>query len=216
MPRLALVLSIVLGAVLGGACGDDGMATVDAPPDPCMPEMQFTGDVVDWDSSETAFMGVAASNFVLRSDPTKNTLSAPNGRFILCIPPEDGFVDITPDPGRGYIGGQVVVKRATIQAGARQSYRSFTMTRSADFGFSATKAHVYVHVDTPAGKKVATTAAASVKKHWDGTTWADGDAGTDVYLGNIDATGMTNLSVGGSSVGMIPLVAGQFTYITVR
>ena len=75
MKRLALVLLIT-------ACGDDGMATVDAPPDPCMPNMQFTGEYVDWDSTLTTFKGINGAKFTLASDATKTTMTAPNGSSV--------------------------------------------------------------------------------------------------------------------------------------
>ena len=89
------------------------------------------------------------------------------------------------------------------------------MTRAADFGFSATMAQVYVHVD--GGPKAVTIGAtAGVTKHFDGTTWVDGNTGTDVYLGNIPVQATTTLTVGGTAAGTIPLTAGQFTFVTVR
>lgn len=207
---------LLLGALLLAACGDDGMATVDAPPDPCMPEMQFTGEYVDWDSTEASFKGIFGAHFTLEGDATKTTMTAPNGRFILCVPAEDGLVDVETMAGSDYVGGTVVVNKMVVQSGAMLSYRSFTTTRAADFGFDAGKAQVYVHVH--GGSRTVTTAAApGVKKAFDGTTWADGNSGTDIYLGNIAGTSTTlNVSGGGATgAGTIPLAAGEFTYVTI-
>jgi len=216
MKYFALLLVLASAA----ACGDDGGtpadASVDTPPDPCAPEMTMTGEYVDWDSTESAFHGIFGASFVHRGDPSKMATTAPNGRFLMCIPAEDGFVDVTPMASSDYtIAGTVIVDKAVIQSGAMQSYRNFTTTRAADFGFSASMAHVYVHVATTA-KAVTLGATAGVTKHFENGTWVDGNTGTDVYLGNVDPQAMTTLTVGGTSAGMIPLAAGKFTYVTVR
>ena len=213
------VLALVLTAC--SACGDDGPndASVDTIPDPCAPEMTFTGEYVDWDSSGTAFMGIFGATFTHRTVTTKTSMTAPNGRFMMCIPAMDAFVDVTPMAGSNYIAGAVVVNRAVVSSGAVLSYRSFTSTRAQAFGFLPALAHVYVHVDGPA-RTIGTAAPAQVKKTFTGTTWVDGDMGSDVYLGNIDPTsGTTLLTVTGGAAtgaGSIPLTAGTFTYVTVK
>lgn len=203
--------------VLLAACGDDGgMATVDAPPDPCMPEMQFTGEYVDWDSTLTSFKGIFGAKFTLASDATKTTMTAPNGRFILCVPAADGLATVEPMAGSNYIAGTVKIDKTVIQSGAMLSYRSFTTTRAADFGFDATKASVFVHVHN-GSRTVTTTDAPTVKQHFDGTAWSDGNTGSDIYLGGISGT-MTSLSVsGGGATGAssIPITPGQITYLTI-
>jgi hypothetical protein len=202
--------------VVVAACGDDGMSTVDAPPDPCMPEMQVTGEYVDWDSTESTFKGIFGAQFTLRGDATKTASTAPNGRFILCVPAADGLIDITPVAGSDYVAGTLIVNKAVVQSGAMLSLRSFKSTRAADFSFSATQAHVFVHVD--GGARTASTAAsAAVQKHFDNGTWADGNTGTDIYLGNVDPQAMTALDVPNSAkgAGSIPLTAGSFTYVNV-
>ncbi len=218
MKRLASLMFGLAALAACNACGDDGGAdaSIDGPPDNCAPEMTMTGEYVDWDSTETAFHGIFGATFVLRADTTRMATTAPNGRFLFpCIPAADGFVDITPMTGSDYVAGTIVVNKATIQSGAMQSYRSFTATRAAEFGFSAAMAHVYVHVEGGA-KAVTIAGTAGVTKHFDGGAWVDGNTGTDVYLGNIAPAASTTLSVGGASAGSIPLAAGQFTYVTVR
>lgn len=212
-------LALLLVLAMGSACGDDGDtptdASIDTPPDMCAPDMTLTGEYVDWDSTEAAFRGIFGAELVHRGDPSKMKTTPPNGRLDFCIPAEDGFVDITPMMDSDYIAGTVVVNKATTQSGAVQSYRSFTTTRAADFGFSAAMAHVYVHVAGGA-KEVTLGAAAGVTKHFDGTTWVDGNTGTDVYFGNVDPQATTTVSVDGNDAGTIPLAAGKFTYLTVR
>jgi hypothetical protein len=207
----------LLAATLLGACGDDGGsdAGVDGPPDPCAPLMTFTGEYVAWDSG-ASFMGINVAEFTLRSDPSKTDTTAPNGRFEMCIPPADGFVDITPPAGSNIVGGSVVVEKGVLQFLPVQSYRSFTPTRAAEYGFSPTQAHVFVHIGG-GSRTVASSVAAGVSKTFDGTAWTDGDTGTDLYLGNLDPQATTKLTItGGGVIGgtTIPLTAGQFTYVT--
>ena len=202
--------------VLLAACGDDGMATVDAPPDPCMPDMQFTGEFIDWDSTESAFKGVFGAKFTLQADAAKMTMTAPNGRWILCAPAADGLATVDTASTSGYVGGTVKIDKTVIQSGSQLSYRSFTATRAADFGFDATKAHVFVHVDNGA-RTVTTSDAPAVKKHFDGSAWVDGNTGTDIYLGNISGTTTSVQVSGGGATGAssIPLEAGKITYLTI-
>jgi hypothetical protein len=217
----SLVRAGLLAFLVGcAACGDDGHtiadAMVDAIPDPCAPQMTFTGEYVDWDSTPATFLGVFGATFTHRADPTKTDTTNPNGRFDLCIPAADGFVDVTHMTGSAYVGGTVVVNRAVIQSGAMQSYRSFTATRAADFAFDSAKAHVFVHVaGTP--RAVSLAAGHAPAQAFDGATWSAGATGSAVYFPNVDVQATTTLSVAGGALGTgpIPLTAGAFTYVTV-
>jgi hypothetical protein len=206
-----------LAFVVFAACGHDGGTTVDAPPDPCMPDMQVTGEYIDWDSTEAAFHGIFGAQFALRGDATRTASTAPNGRFILCVPAADGLIDITPMAGSDYVPGTLVVNKAVVQSGAMLSLRSFkATTRGLDFGYQATQAQVFVHVDG-GSRSASTTAPPTVMKHFDNGTWVDGASGTDIYLGGITPTAMTALDVPNSAkgAGSIPLAAGSFTYVNV-
>jgi hypothetical protein len=200
------------------ACGNDGNAdaAIDGPPDPCAPKMSFTGELITWDSSSTMFMGIPGATFRHRTDTAVSDSTAPNGRFDeMCIPPEDGFVDVTPANGSDYIGGAVVIEKDVYSLLPPLTFRSFTQARGADFGFDAQLAHVYVRV-VGGARSVASSASAGVQQHYDGSTWTSGNTGTEIYLGNI-ALGTTTLTVtGGSAIGAgpIPLTAGQLTFVT--
>lgn len=176
--------------------------------------MTFTGEYIDWDSTDAAFMGVPAATF---SSGATTAKSAPNGRFSLCIPAADGTVDIEPAAISYRFGGTAVVKRVVIGLQPTQSYRSLTMTRANDLGISPTKAHVFIHVDGGA-RTVSTSIAAGMQKVFDGASWVDGNSGEDIFLGNIEAQPNTTLTVTGGDAlggGVIPLASGQFTYVTV-
>jgi hypothetical protein len=177
--------------------------------------MRVTGEYVDWDSTDVIFRGIFGAQFTLRGDASVTTSTAPNGRFILCVPAADGIIDIAP-MGSEYVAGSLVVNKAVIQSGAMLSLRSFKTSRAVDFGFTDTQAHVYVHVD--GGSRTATTTASTgVRKTFDGAMWVDGNTGADIYLGNVEPQAMTTLTVPNTSkgAGSIPLTAGAFTYVNV-
>ena len=215
-PLSPFVLVLVLAAC--SACGDDDGSTADAaPPDPCAPQMTFTGEYVDWDSGGSiGFMGIAFANVTLRSDPTFTDVTAPNGRFEICIPAADGLADVIPMNGSTYPSGVIVVNRAVLSSLPTQSYRAFTSTRAADYGFSASLAHVFVHI-VGGSRTVTPAAGAEVMQHNDGVNWTVGNTGTDLYFGNIPVSAQTTLNVEGGRVTgptTIPLSAGAFTYVT--
>ncbi|MBA3537992.1 MAG: hypothetical protein H0T79_00035 [Deltaproteobacteria bacterium] len=223
------------------ACSDDGGTTGprDAPLVPvdidngsCGDQLRFTGELVDWDSSEASFCGVFEALFQVQGDGNMDT-TAPNGRFDLCIPRSQAVtrIDVTPSttasqctqPSSTYtLPVLAVANRDVILAGAMFSARAFTTDRQASFftavgaAFDPTKAQVLVHVaGTP--RAVSLEAAhAAAQAH--ATTWAPGDTGLDVAFPNVDVgTGTTNLAVAGGAVGTgaIPLVAGTLTVVTV-
>lgn len=209
MKRLALcVLALA-------ACSDDAPVTPDAPPDPCAPEMQVTGEYVDWDSTDGNFKGVPGAKFTLRSDTTKSASTAPNGRFIMpCIAPADGVIDVVPMAGSGYVPGIVVVNKAVIQTGAMLSYRAFTTTRGADFGFDATKGGVFVNISgTP---RAVSVAGAGGPHAFDGSTWSQGATGKQVYFPTV-APGTASVTMSGTAIGTgsVEVTAGAITYVTI-
>ena len=216
LTRPSALLVVLLAAC--SACGDDGGTSADAaPPDPCAPLMTLKGEYVDWDSGGTGgFLGIFGATYVVRSDASISKITPPNGRLEACIPAADGFIDITPASGSGYVAGTIVVNRAAFLAQPEQSYRSFKDTRAADFGFSPSLAHVYVHV--VGGSRTVTTAATpGTMQVLTGGTWAPGNTGTDIYLGNIPVSAQTMLTVTGGKVTgptTIPLSTGAFTYVT--
>jgi hypothetical protein len=211
MKRLALCVLVL------AACSDDAPAIPDAPPDPCAPEMEVTGEYVDWDSTEAAFKGVMGAKFTLQSDATKTASTAPNGRFIMpCMAPQDGVIDVVPVAGSNYVPGLVIVDKAVIQTGAMLSYRSFTQTRGADFGFDAAKAGVFVNVEGT--QRAVTVAGAGSPFAFDGSTWAAGNTGKNVYFPGVapGITGMAMVSMSGTNVGTgnVEVAAGKITYVT--
>ena len=230
MRRLACVLLIT-------ACGDDGGSGVDATPvididnGQCGTMLRFTGEFVDWDSTEGSFCGVNGAKFEANS---MMSTTAPNGRFDLCVPKDAATnVTVTPaaspsgctsQPGTYTMPMIAVASPATIQAGGFFSARAFTMQRQATLfttvgaAFDATKAQVIVHVDG-AQRGVALLATHATTQAFNGTTWGPGEMGRDVFFPNVDvAGGSTMLTVVGGAIGtgLIPLQAGKLTMVAVR
>jgi hypothetical protein len=231
MKRFAILL------VLAAACGDDGNTPKDAPSDtgitgdgPCAGDLEFTGEYVDWDSKEADFCGVFNAKFAVHSDPTRMAKTAPNGRFILCMAnAATTQVDITPPassqcagPTRSYtIPGIAIANRDVIASGKLFSAREISMERLtpfyAQFGltYDPAKAGVFVHVEGSA-HPVAITGTHDTTLAYDGTTWAAGIMGEDVFFPNVTIGGGTTMVTAGGATGedTVPIAAGTITYVT--
>lgn len=210
---------------LAGACGGSSGTPDGPPPDTTggCNGMRFTGELIDWDS-DRSFCGIHNAVFKVagRAD---QSVTAPNGRFDLCIPSQaQVLVDVVPPNGmsectspRGSYGWPViaVASKAVIDADAQWSGRAFIDGRVVA---DPAKAQVHVHVRGTA-RAVSIGATYAVSEAVADTTWAIGDTGHEVFFRDVDvpAGGMTMLTVAGGAVGagMIPLVAGKITSITV-
>src|SRR5688572_20016604 len=228
MRCVLLVLSIT-ACSSGGGDAVDATPVIDIDNGSCGDQLNFTGELVDWDSSTASFCGV--NNAQLDGGGAMDN-TAPNGRFEMCIP-RSGVtnVTITPpatpsgctgQPGTYAIPAIGVANSATILAGGFWSGRIFTSARQATLAtgvtFDPAKAHVIVHVDG-AARGVAIAATHATAQAYSGTAWAAGESGKDVYFPNVDVppNGSTALSVVGVAIGTgsIPLQAGKLTMVTV-
>ena len=96
------IAAVALGLGLG-ACGDSGVKPKDASPDTpvdmapgmCGADVFFTGEIVDWDSTDAKFCGVFGAKWTVRGDVTRTSTTAPNGRFQLCLPPQSHHTCLT-------------------------------------------------------------------------------------------------------------------------
>jgi hypothetical protein len=203
-------------------------AAIDAAPGTCPGTDQFfTGEMVDWASTDTAFHGVFNALWQVHGDPTRSKTTNPNGRFELCINAAAGpvRVDITPASTDTYLPGIAIAHADAITAGVLWSTRSFRVaagtTFLAGFGvtFDPTKAQVFVHVDgTPRAVSISSTHATALAYTKATSSWAPSDTGYYVYFPNVDPTAGTDTIVvtgGAIGVGAIPLVAGTFSYASV-
>jgi hypothetical protein len=235
------LLPLLLAA---SACSDDGSMPIDAasdaadaPPDVdngmCGDQVRFTGEYVDWDT-QTSFCGIFDATIAVANGGASDT-TAPNGRFDLCIPDAPttrldvtqptAASECTQTPSTYTIPTLFIADRAVIEAGAMFSGRAFTLARQDTFfagdvpAFDATKAQVFVHIDG-AARTLSLDASRDPAQTVTGTTWAQGDSGTDVFFPNVDVGGGTTVlsATGGTTIGAgsIPLVAGTITNITLR
>jgi len=216
----------LLLALAVAACGDDGGKKVDAAITDGQPLM-FTGEYVDWDSTDTGFFcGIFQATFAVHGDATRTNLTNPNGRFTLELAPaQTTQIEITPptaqsecsQPKSTYnVPGIMIADASVIAGGQMISARSFTVDKAPSVGYDSSKAQVLVHVDgTP--RAVAITGTHQPAEAFDGTTWAAGDTGVNVYFPNLDpAAGTTTISTTGTALGTgtVPVAAGTFTYVT--
>ena len=216
--RIALVVLAVTAS-----CGDHNTA-VDAPG----ADVLFTGELVDWDSTDTGFFcGIFGAHLQVHGDPTRTNTTNPNGRFMVMIAAAATTqIDVTPPtaasqctapPSTYNVPGILVANKAVIDSGAIISARSFDVDRAPMFGYDAAKAQVLVHVDGMR-RAPSITGTHDATQAFDGTAWAMGTSGVNVYFPNVDPTGgTTTISVQGGAVGTgpVPIAAGTFTYVTV-
>jgi hypothetical protein len=218
---------LVVSAVLAACNGSK--PTVDAA------DITFTGEVVDWDSTDASFCGVLGYTLTVHGDPSRTKMvTAPNGRFILPIaggapttrvdltPPTTPSGCLTGSPTYA-IPGILIANATEISMNTTFSARMLSMPRVTSFyssfggSFDSTKAQVFVHVEgTP--RAVSITGNTAAAQAFSGTAWAAGSTGVDVFFPNVDASGgTTTVSLTGNAVGTgsVPIVAGTFTYVTV-
>ena len=195
---------------------------------PCGADTFFTGEYIDWDSTAATFCGIYKATWQVHGDPTRQSVTPPNGRFQLCVPPGAvTSVDIIPPTvasgcvtGSYAAPGIAVVDPVAIARGAVFSARAYTTTRRTTFFtaaglvYDATKAQIVVHLATAA--TVSSTAAHDAAQAWSGTAWSTSANGLDVFLPNmtIPAGGTTSVSVAGGRTVTVPVAADTITYVT--
>ncbi len=230
--------AVALGLALG-ACSDGGAKPKDASPDTpvdmapgtCGANTFFTGEIIDWDSTDAKFCGVFNSKLMARGLTAPADSSNPNGRFELCVPHQaQALVDVAHGTNTSQCPGVtgsypvraiLVAEQAVIDANGLFSARAMTQGRQdvmfTQIGqaYSATQAQLVVHVDgTPRAVSISANHAAT--QRFDGTAWAAGDTGSDVFFPNVDP-GSVQVTVMGGAVGTttLTLESGAFTYLTV-
>jgi hypothetical protein len=184
------------------ACSDGTSKKPDAAP------VLFTGEYVDWDSTDTMFCGIFGAAFSARGQ-TATDSSNPNGRFMLNLVPP-AVVDITP-PTAGSecltgmptysMPGIIIADPAVIASGQLISARAFTTMRQSTLGVTLdpAKGHVFVHVDGSATASISGTSD---------TPQMVGSGNT--FFPNVPA-GTTDVTTAGT----VPVEAGKITYVTI-
>ena len=237
---LALGLGLGLGLSLGPGCGG-GNGTPDAapdmPPSMCGAEATLSGEMIDWDSTQTAFCGVAGAVWTVRGDASRTKTTPPNGRLAICLAHQTQTVlDVTPPSGGSQCPGLfgmpmntyplaavAILPDAVLSAGATFSVRAMVQSRMASMAtqigtpFDSGAGQLYVHVDG-AARQVSISAAHAATQRFDGAHWAAGDIGGDVFFPNVAiGAGPVAVSVAGGAIGTgsFTLEAGKMTYLTV-
>ncbi|HEX3475538.1 MAG TPA: hypothetical protein VHT91_10980 [Kofleriaceae bacterium] len=224
---------------LGGCGGGGGNATPqdaapDTPPGMCGAEATLSGEMIDWDSTEAAFCGVAGAVWTVRGDASRKETTPPNGRLAMCLAHQAQTVlDVTPSgasqcPGLSGmamntypLAAVAILPDAVLAAGATFSVRAMVQSRMASMAtqigvpFDPAAGQLYVHVDGPA-HAVLISADHAAPQSFDGTHWVAGDTGSDVFFPNV-AVGAVTVSVVGGAIGTgsFTLEAGKMTYLTV-
>lgn len=215
-----LLLCLLLLSCSGGM-SNDAMVPVDIDNGTCGDLVRFTGEYVDWDSS-AEFCGIFGAKFQARDGGAMGS-TAPNGRFDLCIPDQAiTLLDITPPsqpsscssmPGSYSMPGIAVASKNVIFAGGFWAGRAFAVGRQAT---DPTKAQVIVHVNgTP--RPVSIGASHGPTQAMDGTKWAPGNSGQEVFFPDVDPSGGQTTIMADRAIvpASIPLVAGVMTNVSI-
>lgn len=223
---------ILLAACGGGSSQPDAKldkdAAIDAPADasPCGNDTFFTGELIDWDSTDSAFLGVNAARVSVQGMPAISTTTPPNGRLELCVPTVP-LLRFDVDAPAGYLDGTAYVEREALGGGRAISLRSITTTRAASFyterglTFDPARAHVLVFL---AGDRTTLTldrphdAAQNANDDAAAGTfiWADGAGGRYVLFPNVDVAQPTGVLTGDTSgPHTIAVTAGQLSLVAI-
>jgi len=223
---------LLLAACGGGSSQPDANvrdkdAAIDAPADasPCGSDTFFTGELIDWDSTDSAFLGVNAARVSVQGMPAISTTTPPNGRLELCVPTVP-LLRFDVDAPAGYLDGTAYVEREALGGGLAISLRSITTTRTASFyterglTFDPARAHVLVFL---AGDRSTLTldrphdAAQTANDDVPGTfTWAAGAGGRYVLFPNVSVAQATGIITGDTSgPHTIALAAGQLSLVAI-
>lgn len=211
----------------------DAPAEVDAYAGPCgIRGYLFTGTFVDWDATAAAPCPIAGATWTIHSDPRSVTTDA-TGSFSICLATFDPLLDVAPpaapsscatSPGTYTLPGIALATPAVVEAGGAFVARAMTSARVTSFftqigsSFDATKGDLLVHVDG-SPRAVSISSPHDAVQAFDGSSWAPGDTGGDVFFPNIDLTGAdttdVELSGGAQGTGAVPLAPGTITYMAV-
>jgi hypothetical protein len=208
-------------------------AKVDAPADASAcpaGQVLFTGEYVDWDSTNANFCGIFMATLAQDSDMANSDTTPPNGRFKLCVPGTARTqIDITnpsaasqcTSPMASYsttMPGIAIADPAVITTGQLISYRDFTTTVAAGLNLMAGSAQLYVHVDGTAST-ISLSEPATSEMYFDGSAWTTTMPATIVaeFFTNLDPTpgSVTVTMTGATGNGSVPIAAGTVSYITV-
>jgi hypothetical protein len=227
-----VLAAIALAATACGACSDDAPSTDARPSDApladartdaanpaCTGLEEFTGELIDADSSPSSFLGVVDAVFTLRGEPGCTSTTAPNGRFIMTLPAADATVDV--DAPAPYLDGQVVLPFATAMVTDDYSFRALSEDRAVELNLSLGQNYdiargmlmVYQVLDHDS---FTLTGAEQPIGTEDGADWVPGNDARYILFTNVDpgtqtlTPGAPGATIGG---GDYEIVAGEITWV---
>lgn len=184
----------------------------------------LTGELIDWDSTTSAFMGIPGATVSLEGGATGDP-TPPNGRWGLCAS-GDPIRLVIDTPGTyvdalGYLEGG-------SGGGRPLSLRSFTAARAETFyserglGYDPALAHVLVffsvdRFELGLDRAHAAPQAANDDDGDGAFTWSAGPVGSYVLFPNVSVAQPTGTLTGDpSGPHTIPLVAGKLTIAVIQ
>lgn len=226
------------------ACGDNlkgpaeagpADAPIDQPPadeGPCG-AMRFLGaELLDWDSSGSAFMGVNGATFTQRGG-TATTTTPPNGRVEMCLGSTTSFIFDIDVASASYLDAiayfdlEAVVGSAPADKHIR--FRDLTAARAASFyterslTYDNTKAHVLVYLagdvsNISLDRAHGVPQLGAYDASTDSIAWTTGVQGANaakyVLFPNVDASSLTGVIEGDlDGDHSIPLEANKLTLV---
>jgi hypothetical protein len=192
--------------------------------DLCPGRVTFTGEYVDWDSTEADFHGIADALVAEVGDPANTTTTAPNGRSVLCLPEADADGDVT-FRHAAYLPLTFAVSASAALAGPYTA-RGLTPVRADalfadELGVARDGAAAQVAIDLraqPGGASIAGATVALSAPHAGAFTPRAGEPGF-FFFANVDPTGgVTAITItppaGTSCVGraQASLIPGEVTH----
>jgi hypothetical protein len=235
--------SLALLALLA-ACGDnlkgptDGAPAdqaIDMPPaddGPCGTNRFIGAELLDWDSSASAFMGVNAATFTQRGGTATDT-TPPNGRVEMCVATTTSYVFDVDVASATYLDAIAYFDLETIVSSQYSNgyvrFRGLTTARATSFYterslvFDATKAHVLVYLagdvsNISLDRAHGLPQLGMYNTSTDAITWSAGVVGANtsryVLFPNVDAASPTGV-IEGDLQGdhSVPLEAGKLTLV---
>lgn len=219
----------------GGSDGKSADAAVDVAPGVCGADAEVIGAVVDWDSTDASFCGVNGATLHVSGGTAQSSATPPNGRITMCIPhaaeprvdvtlPTDGSQcpSLFNQPNNTYtFPASLLMTDAVLTAGGSYDVRLMTvgrvMTMFAGGAPVAGRGHLLVHVNGKAREVAISTANHDAAQRFDGTSWAAGTTGADVFFPNIDlATNPIGVTMtgGATGTGFFSLQPDQLTIVS--
>ncbi len=192
----------------------------------CVPELLIEGELIDWDSSDTAFQGVFDATVTQIGDSSVTLTTAPNGRLSLCAARSDPFAFTVDAASDGQLSGTLTIEPNAVFGGFTSlSFRSLTQGRAASFfteqglTFDPSAAQIVVlQTGDRSSLTLSGTHDTPQQGDDDGTgaiTWSAGSGGRYTLFPNV--TPSANVQLAGDPLGPrpIPAIAGQLSLVAI-